>query len=442
MSVNETLIAPGQSGEAVTPAAEQNGYAYTRADGTVERATSAAEAIGLCPVLGDLAIKAPGQVELLLSLAATGPENPTTQTQPVRESPEAKQDVSTTKPALDKPMKNDVAKQEKPAEPTEVVKPAGVNIQTGLEETVRQQAAVKVTEWIKPIELIEPPAKPQPVEKLKDNRQEYNELKVVPSAPDNMAESLDMHQDRSESVVAVVTSVQERQLPEPLPSEDSRNISMTGVVPVVEPGIALSETPASHSDDAVVAEMSEEYTDSVVTYQPAETPEEQEANEMFVESNALETYEPEEIEAATQLLIETIEEILAQIEIEPISPSSDGPFEAPLEILEEIDELIFEYQSIAPEQREEFEQEITQKCVELLTSLGYERADKVMTKLIRHYGLEEFVYMMRKSKKRNDQVIDEKLMVVGVAGNDQKLTVRLALARALLHLAGGLPEAA
>ncbi|HEY5549778.1 MAG TPA: hypothetical protein VIK37_01065 [Candidatus Saccharimonadales bacterium] len=73
MSDNETLIAPAQTDAIGMPPAEAS-YTYQRADGTVERAFSAEDAIARCPVLGRLAIEAPEQVNTLLELAALGKE--------------------------------------------------------------------------------------------------------------------------------------------------------------------------------------------------------------------------------------------------------------------------------------------------------------------------------------------------------------------------------
>lgn len=96
MSNNETLIAPipiadVSDMQAVSmPMAEELAYTYQRADGTVERARNAEDAIARCPVLGKLAIEAPDQASILLELAAAGnakiaaevkkePKQPTTQ---------------------------------------------------------------------------------------------------------------------------------------------------------------------------------------------------------------------------------------------------------------------------------------------------------------------------------------------------------------------------
>ncbi len=57
---------------ASTPMAEELAYTYQRADGTVERARNAEDAIARCPVLGKLAIEAPDQASILLELAAAG----------------------------------------------------------------------------------------------------------------------------------------------------------------------------------------------------------------------------------------------------------------------------------------------------------------------------------------------------------------------------------
>lgn len=53
-------------------AVDTTGYEYTRQDGTVERAANAAEAIKLCPVLGELALKDPESADLLLELSSLG----------------------------------------------------------------------------------------------------------------------------------------------------------------------------------------------------------------------------------------------------------------------------------------------------------------------------------------------------------------------------------
>ncbi len=55
--------------EAVTP---QEGFAYTRADGTIERARTAEEAIKACPVLGRLALMDPTSAQMLLEISSIG----------------------------------------------------------------------------------------------------------------------------------------------------------------------------------------------------------------------------------------------------------------------------------------------------------------------------------------------------------------------------------
>lgn len=79
MSSDETLTAPtpvldSADMQTVSPymAAEELAYTYQRADGTVERARNAEDAIARCPVLGKLAIEAPDQANVLLELAALG----------------------------------------------------------------------------------------------------------------------------------------------------------------------------------------------------------------------------------------------------------------------------------------------------------------------------------------------------------------------------------
>jgi hypothetical protein len=78
MSSNEALQAPVPAAEeAVTSIAfptapNEAGFTYQRADGTVEQARDAQDAIARCPVLGKLALEAPDQATALLELAAAG----------------------------------------------------------------------------------------------------------------------------------------------------------------------------------------------------------------------------------------------------------------------------------------------------------------------------------------------------------------------------------
>jgi hypothetical protein len=78
----EILIAPNQLEDTAQrsideqlldqPQAEQSGFMYQRADGTVEYASDEKEAILRCPVLADMAEKNPEQVNVLLNLASLG----------------------------------------------------------------------------------------------------------------------------------------------------------------------------------------------------------------------------------------------------------------------------------------------------------------------------------------------------------------------------------
>lgn len=63
----EIVVTDGDRHQAPREAA----YAYQRADGTVEHAASVEDAIARCPVLGELALRAPDQANALLALAST-----------------------------------------------------------------------------------------------------------------------------------------------------------------------------------------------------------------------------------------------------------------------------------------------------------------------------------------------------------------------------------
>lgn len=75
---NEVAAVQDDAVQAVEPQSltmsptEETGYAYTREDGTVERASSAKEAFARCPVLGKLAVEAPEEADMLLQLHALG----------------------------------------------------------------------------------------------------------------------------------------------------------------------------------------------------------------------------------------------------------------------------------------------------------------------------------------------------------------------------------
>lgn len=75
MNSNETLLSPEPVVDLATALPQEDTiYTFERADGTIERAMSADDAIARCPVLGKLAIEAPDQANLLLKLAALGKE--------------------------------------------------------------------------------------------------------------------------------------------------------------------------------------------------------------------------------------------------------------------------------------------------------------------------------------------------------------------------------
>lgn len=75
MNGNETLLAPEPVDILAAALPEEDAtYTFERADGTIERAMSAEDAIARCPVLGKLAIESPDKANLLLQLAALGKE--------------------------------------------------------------------------------------------------------------------------------------------------------------------------------------------------------------------------------------------------------------------------------------------------------------------------------------------------------------------------------
>lgn len=68
MGMNEVAVVE----QTIEPPSEDANYVYQRADGTIEQAMDAQDAIARCPVLGKLAIESPDQANLLLELAAEG----------------------------------------------------------------------------------------------------------------------------------------------------------------------------------------------------------------------------------------------------------------------------------------------------------------------------------------------------------------------------------
>lgn len=84
---------------ASTPVAEGLAYTYQRADGTVERARNAEDAIARCPVLGKLAIEAPDQVNVLLELATLGSAKMAAEAKEVPKKPVVQEKISESKPA-------------------------------------------------------------------------------------------------------------------------------------------------------------------------------------------------------------------------------------------------------------------------------------------------------------------------------------------------------
>lgn len=105
MNSNETLIAPAPVTDTIdmqtasTPMAEGLAYTYQRADGTVERARNAEDAIARCPVLGKLAIEAPDQANFLLELATLGSAKMAAEAKEVPKKPVVQEQISESKPA-------------------------------------------------------------------------------------------------------------------------------------------------------------------------------------------------------------------------------------------------------------------------------------------------------------------------------------------------------
>lgn len=139
MSSNETLIAP-------IPMDAEAGYTYQRADGTVEHALDAEDAIARCPVLGKLAIEAPDQANILLELAAAGKEKMQALQEQPSHKPEEKVHVETKQEPNPEAVKKDEhinAKYQQHLNSTD-------RADARHSEQVRQQAEAHVAEQNKP----------------------------------------------------------------------------------------------------------------------------------------------------------------------------------------------------------------------------------------------------------------------------------------------------
>lgn len=179
MSGNETLLAPEPVVDIQTTAAmpEDAGYTYQRADGTVERAMSAEDAIARCPVLGKLAIEAPDQANILLELAAAGKEKIQAEEKQQKAQPEEKAKVE-QKPE----PKVEVARETKPVKP----------------EPQQAQNSILKPEPSKPMLIDKQSEVFQAIQQQR--QQDEKPLSVVPSAL--VAEKVIAVQQRTEQVTA------------------------------------------------------------------------------------------------------------------------------------------------------------------------------------------------------------------------------------------------
>jgi hypothetical protein len=118
----ELTVGPIDVQFASTLLVEEMAYTYQRADGTVERAFNAEDAIARCPVLGKLAIEAPDQANVILELAASGK---------AKMAAEARQE-------LEKP--NSGQKQAERVKPEKLAVPSPANKQTRTQEPIMSKA--------------------------------------------------------------------------------------------------------------------------------------------------------------------------------------------------------------------------------------------------------------------------------------------------------------
>lgn len=143
---------------AAMPMAEEVGYVYQRADGTIERALNIEDAILRCPVLGKLAIESPEQAKVLLDLAAADPR-----------TVETKKSVETQTSVESQKVDSPTAVDQQPIVKTVVPKP--------IETKQRQHEQTKVRQ-------IELPKLAEPPTSKKEAENPSQAVKVVHDASD------------------------------------------------------------------------------------------------------------------------------------------------------------------------------------------------------------------------------------------------------------------
>lgn len=188
MSSNETLTAPAPIPDAVDtqaasmPMAEELSYTYQRADGTVERARNAEDAIARCPVLGKLAIEAPDQASILLELAAAGNAKMAAEAKEEQKKPTLQEQHSEPKPTKavesEKKVPETTPEQDTRAEltvmvsePVEIKQPV-IKVDSAVTERIERQSQETLRAFenvVEPVTVVEVVSEKPKVEALKEN---------------------------------------------------------------------------------------------------------------------------------------------------------------------------------------------------------------------------------------------------------------------------------
>ncbi len=233
---NEKLIVPEPAVDvidmqSVATSPEEAAYTYQRADGTVERALNAQDAIARCPVLGKLAIEAPEQANVLLELATAGK---------AKMAAEAKEEPR--KPKSEEKVEIKAKKADEPTSEKQVVVQAEQIRKTEPALTVAEHVENK-PQTIKPIVTTQQQAglAGQQIQEEKG----LHVIKVVAETP-RVMESRDT--EIGQRIKLTEAAVLSKLEPARLPNVDRREVEVLAVP--IDPEVQQREEPkpiASHS---------------------------------------------------------------------------------------------------------------------------------------------------------------------------------------------------
>lgn len=362
-AVQELATEPPQ--EVVTEAANvqqvTQSYEYTRQDGTVEHAASREEAIKLCPVLGNLAMKDPNAADLLLNMASVG---------------QAKMAEKTERLKPETPKQEPTSKSEKVARPTEPTKvqPAETVTATDAAHLNRQsQEAVStgIIQEQKPVGAVVPSKAAAVLEKVatQEKPKRHSLLEQPNPLHRSMAEAHMLHEQQiREAAQAALLDKRVQPLPvravAPEPTELARQTRVHEVLEAGQTLVALEQQPiiAQEQIEYPVSAAADTYLQDklavfnieqlVVDQERADLVDEQVEFVPPVIDTLLDYGQIEPVDKINELAgdVPAVDEVISEVEqIEPVSWSDELDKE-PLELCEDFTKALQALVTISAEQ--------------------------------------------------------------------------------------------